>query len=473
MAKRQVSSIELTQGAISRIERFDRTLNAVCVRDFERALVAARDADGARARGDCRPLLGIPMTIKESLNIAGLPTTWGIPLFKDFKAKEDALAVARVKSAGAVVLGKTNVPTALGDLQSYNSIYGTTNNPWDLSRTPGGSSGGSAAALAAGYGALSIGSDIAGSLRVPAHCCGVYAHKPTFGLLPSRGHTPPPAPPLPYDRDLTVIGPMARSAADLTLVLDLLAEPDEATLGMVYRLALPAARHETLAEYRVLVIDTHPLIPTSSSVRTAINELADGIVLSGAKVARQSSLMPDQTESARLYMRLLMSLLSARFPAEVYLALGAAAAKLDVADLSLSAERTRGAVMSHRDWIVADDARAQLRQRWRELFAEFDVVLCPVMPTPAFPQDQSPDPWLRTIKIDGDHYNYGDQLVWSGLATAPGLPSTVLPIGRSEDGLPIGVQALGPMYEDRTPLRFAELIEREFGGFAPPPLDTM
>lgn len=473
MAKRQVSSVELTQTAIARIERYDPKLNAVCVRDFERALMAARDADEARARGETRPLLGIPMTIKESFNIAGLPTTWGIPPFKDFKAKEDALAVTRVKSAGAVVLGKTNVPLALGDLQSYNSIYGTTNNPWDLSRTPGGSSGGSAVALAAGYGALSIGSDIAGSLRIPAHCCGVYAHKPTFGLLPGRGHTPPPAPPLPYERDLTVIGPMARSVADLSLMLDVLAEPDDTTLGMVYRLALPAARHESLAEYRVLVIDTHPSIPTSSSVRTAINELADGIARSGAKVARQSPLLPDQTESARLYMRLLMSSLSASFPAEVYDNMRAGVAGIDVADLSLPAERARGAVMSHRDWLIADSARAQLRQRWRELFTAFDVVLCPVMPTPAFPQDQSPDPWRRTITIDGGNYNYGDQLVWSGIATAPGLPSTVLPIGRSEEGLPIGVQVLGPMYEDRTPLRFAELIEQKFGGFAPPPLDAM
>jgi amidase len=473
MAERRVSSIELTQAAIARIERYDVKLNAVCVRDFERALVAARDADEVRARGETKPLLGIPMTIKESFNIAGLPTTWGIPAFKDFKAKEDALAVARVKSAGAVVLGKTNVPLALGDLQSYNSIYGTTNNPWDLGRTPGGSSGGSAAALAAGYGALSIGSDIAGSLRIPAHCCGVYAHKPTFGLLPSRGHTPPPAPPLPYERDLTVIGPMARSAADLSLMLDLLAEPDDATLGMVYRLALPAARHESLADYRVLVVDTDPSIPTSSSVRTAIGQLADRIARSGAKVARQSPLLPDQTESARLYMRLLMSSLSASFPAEAYESMRAAAANLDAADLSLPAERTRGSAMSHRDWLIADGARVQLRQRWRELFAEFDVVLCPVMPTPAFPQDQSPDQWRRSIAIDGGSYNYGDQLVWAGIATAPGLPSTVLPIGRSEEGLPIGVQVLGPMYEDRTPLRFAEIIEREFGGFAPPPLDAM
>jgi amidase len=245
MAAGQVSAVELAQDAIERIERYDGTINAVCVRDFDRALAAAREADAARARGDVRPLLGIPMTVKESFNVAGLPTTWGMPWFRDFTASEDALAVARVKAAGAVILGKTNVPLALGDFQSYNDIYGTTRNPWDPTRTPGGSSGGSAAALAAGYGALSLGSDIAGSLRAPAHYCGVYAHKPTFGLVPARGHTPPPAPPIAIERDLAVIGPMARSAADLSLLLDILAEPDELTLGAAYRFALPPARGTT------------------------------------------------------------------------------------------------------------------------------------------------------------------------------------------------------------------------------------
>jgi amidase len=473
MDQRKVSAVELTQTAIARIERYDTRLNAICVRDFERALTAARAADDARSRGEAGRLLGVPMTVKESFNIAGLPTTWGIPPYKDFVPKEDAVAVSRLKVAGAVILGKTNVPLALADLQSYNAIYGTTNNPWNVRHTPGGSSGGSAAALAAGFGALSIGSDMAGSLRVPAHCCGVFAHKPTLRLLPSRGHTPPPASALPYERDLAVIGPMARSAADLSLMLDVLADPDDLTMGKAYRLSLPAARHERLADYKVLVVDTHPLIATASSVRGAIDGLASSIAQSGAKVLRQSPLLPDQTEAARLFMRLFMASLASGFPPDVYEGMRTAAANLPVTDKSLSAERLRGIALSHRDWLIADSARAQLQRNWRALFAEFDIVLCPVMPTAAFPQDRSPDQWRRTIAIDGAQYSYGDQLVWSGIATAPGLPSTVIPIGQSEEGLPIGVQILTGMYEDRTSLHFAKLLEETIGGFVAPPLELV
>ena len=198
------------------------------VRDFARAREAARETDAALARGERLPLLGVPVTIKESYNVAGLPTTWGIEAFKDFVAKEDALAVTRLKAAGAIVLGKTNVPLGLGDWQSYNDIYGTTNNPWDRARSPGGSSGGSSAALAAGFGPLSLGSDIGGSLRVPAHFCGVCAHKPTYDLAASRGHLPPGLPAWFVGRDMAVIGPMARSVDDLVLALDIIAGPDEA-----------------------------------------------------------------------------------------------------------------------------------------------------------------------------------------------------------------------------------------------------
>ena len=470
MAVGQISAVELAEAAIARIERHDATINAVCVRDFDRALEAARNADAARARGEVRPLLGVPMTVKESFHVAGLPTTWGMPAFKDHVPDADAVAVARVKSAGAVVLGKTNVPLGLGDMQSYNDIYGTTRNPWNPERVPGGSSGGSAAALAAGFGALSLGSDIGGSLRNPAHYCGVYAHKPTFGLLPARGHTPPPLPALPTATDLGVIGPMARTAADLSLLLDILAEPDELTLGAAYRLALPAARHADLADFRVLVFDTHPLIPTSESVRAAIDTFADKLAGAGAKVTRESPLLPDQADAARLYMRMLLSVLGATYPPEVYERVRADAARLDADDHSLVAEQRRGAVLSHRDWIRADAERVAVRERWRALFAEFDVVLCPVMPTPAFPHDHS-DMADRRISIDGTEYAYFDQLALAGVATLPGLPATALPIGSSEDGLPIGVQAIGPMYEDRTTIRFAELAEREFGGFTPPRLD--
>jgi amidase len=467
LRKKQVSAVELAEDAIGRIERHDGKINAVCVRDFERGMTAARAADAAIARGEHEPLLGIPMTVKESYNVAGLPTTWGNPAQKDFKPTEDALSIARVKDAGGVILGKTNVPLNLADWQSYNEVYGTTNNPYDLGRTPGGSSGGSAAALAAGYGALSLGSDIGGSLRVPAFHCGVYAHKPTFALLPSRGHTPPPLPPLPLDRDLAVIGPMARGAADLSLLLDVMAGPDPLDAGKAYKLELPAARHAGLKDFRILVIDTDPVLPTDRAIRGTIDKLASNLDRAGAKISRASPLLPDFAASSRLYMRLLLSFLGATFPPEVYAGACAAAASLPASDTSLQAERLRGIALSHRDWVIADGSRARLRAQWRELFKSFDAVICPIMPTPAYPQDQSPDQEQRRILIDSEPHVYTDQLVWPGIATLPGLPATAIPTGFAPDGLPVGVQIVGPWLEDRTPLKLAELIEREFGGFVP------
>jgi amidase len=466
---KKVSALELARDAIARIERHDGAINAICERDFERALAAARAQDEAIAKGDLRALTGIPMTVKESFNIAGLRTTWGYVHQKDFVATEDALIVGRVKTAGAVILGKTNVPVGLADWQSYNEIYGTTNNPFDLGRTPGGSSGGSAAALAAGYGALSLGSDIGGSLRSPAHYCGVCAHKPTFGLVPARGHTPPPFPPLPLERDLAVVGPMSRSAGDLSDLLDVIAGPDELEAGRGYRLALPAARHADLRGFRVLAIDTHPLMPTAASVRAAIDGLAGRLGKSGAKVARESSLLPDLVGSSRLYMRLLLSFLAATFPQDVYDGMKARAAGLKPEDTSLADERLRGAALSHRDWVLSDSMRAGLRAQWRALFGQFDAVICPVMPTPAYPHDHLPNQSDRRIVVDGQAFPYMDQLVWPGVATCPGLPATSIPLGLSPEGLPIGVQIVGPWLEDRTPLKLAELLEQAYGGFVPPP----
>jgi amidase len=464
---RKISAVELTDHVIARIEVLDPKINAVVVRDFDRGREAAKAADAALSRGERLPLLGIPMVIKESFDVPGLPTTWGIPAFKDHIPSEDALMVARVKAAGAIILGKTNVPLMLGDWQSYNEIYGTTNNPWDLSRSPGGSSGGSSAALAAGFGPLSLGSDIGGSLRTPAHYCGVYAHKPTLNLVPPRGHAIPDT--TPREADLAVVGPMARSAADLDLALEVTAGPDEARAGIAYRLALPPPRHNVLKDFRVLVIDNHPSLPTAPSVRTALNRLAQRLVKAGVKVAHESPFLPDLAESAKLFMRLLMAALSERWPPELYEQAQAAAAKLKADDNSLAAERSRGAVISHRDWAQASAARMKLQQQWYDLFREWDVVLCPPMPTSAFPHDHSTPMSERKIEIDGKEYAYFDQLVWPGVATTPGLPATAAPIEVSETGLPIGVQIVGPYFEDRTPIGFAELIEREFGGFVPPP----
>ena len=467
LAARKVSSAELVDLAIARIEARDGKLNAVVVRDFARAKVAAVEADKALARREERPLLGVPITVKESFNVAGLATTWGIPAAKGFQPRDDALAVQRLKAAGAIVLGKTNVPLGLADFQSYNDIYGTTNNPWDVGRTPGGSSGGAAASLAAGFVSLELGSDIGGSLRNPAHYCGVFAHKPSYGLLPSRGHSPPGGQGIPYEVDLNVIGPMARTAADLALALDILAGPD-GPQATAYRLALPDSRQSELKNFRVLVIDEHPLLPTSRDVREQLNRIVEQIGKAGTKIVRSSPLVPDLALQGRIFARLLTSVFGTDMPESIYARFQDIAKSIPSTDTSLRSERVRGLVLSHRDWMKADRVRAGLAQRWRELFREFDVVLCPVMPTTAFPHDHS-EITTRRLAIDDKDVSYGDQTMWAGVATVTGQPATAMPIGVSEGGLPIGMQIVGPYLEDRTPLAFAALTEREFGGFRPPP----
>jgi amidase len=328
LADRKVSARELCDATIARIEALDPKINAVAVRDFERARQAAAAADAAMARGERQPLLGLPMTVKEQFNVVGLPTTWGQAKFKDWKPDADSLVVQRLKGAGAIILGKTNVPVDLADWQSYNEAYGTTNNPWDLSRTPGGSSGGDAAALAAGYVPLELGSDIAGSLRCPAHFCGVFSHKPSLDLVPWRGAGPPGTPDIPFRLDFAVIGPMARSAADLALELEVLAGPDKEWDGIGYKLALPPPRHDKLADFRVLVIDKHPLCPTAAGVSAALDGFADRLVKLGPMVTRTSEKMPDLGQTTRVYVELLMALFSADMPRAKLSQLGAAAQAL-------------------------------------------------------------------------------------------------------------------------------------------------
>jgi amidase len=469
LADRKISARELLDAAISRIEALDPKINAVVVRDFDRARKAADEADVALSRGERRPLLGLPMTVKEQFGVAGLPTTWGDPQAKDWKAEVDALAVQRLRAAGAVILGKTNVPLFLRDWQSYNEVYGTTNNPWDVSRSPGGSSGGGAAALAAGFVPLEFGSDIGGSLRAPAHFCGVFSHKPSLDLVPQRGAGPPRTPAIPARGDLAVIGPMARSAADLALALEVTAGPDELSEGIGYKLALPPPRHEKLAEFRVLVIDKHPLCPTAASVTAALNGLADRLGKVGCTILRESAKLPDLAQTARIYRELLSASFSADITPEVRERAEAAAKSLSADDQSLSAEQVRGLTISHPEWIRKSRIRGGLRARWLGLFREVDLVLCPPMPTPAFPHDHSPQ-FARKLEIDGAQVPYNDQSVWAGIAILNGLPATTAPNGRSESGLPIGVQIIGNYLEDRTTIAFAGLIEREFGGFTPPPL---
>ena len=441
LAARRVSALELTDAAIARIEARDVAINAVVVRDFDRAREAARAADAALARGERRPLLGLPMTVKESHNVAGLPTTWGSPGFAGFVASEDSVGVTRLKAAGAVILGKTNIPPFLADYQSTNPVYGRTGNPWDLTRTPGGSSGGSAAALCAGMIPLEFGSDIGGSIRMPAHFCGVYGHKPSYNLVPVRGHEPPGTGPG-AGVVLAVVGPLARTAADLDLALDVLAGPDEGE-AVGYRLALPPARHSRLGDYRVLIVDSHPAMPTDDEIRAGISGLGDHLAALGATVARASDLLPDFEKVAGVYMGLLMPAMSRGVP---------------------GAE-----TVSAHEWMGLLDAQAQLRRQWARLFETFDVVLTPIHGAAAFPHDDEPDINKRTLSINGQTAPYFAPAGWSGPATCGNLPSTAIPVGRTRAGLPFGAQVIGPYLEDRTTIAFASLAEREFGGFIAPP----
>ncbi|MBV9203093.1 MAG: amidase, partial [Alphaproteobacteria bacterium] len=382
----------------------------------------------------------------------------------------DALTVQRLKAAGAIVIGKTNVPLGLTDWQSYNEIYGTTNNPWDVSRTPGGSSGGAAAALAAGYVALELGSDIGGSLRAPAHYCGVFSHKPSLDLVPQRGSGPPQTPAIPGRGDLAVTGPMARSAADLALELAVVAGPDELMDGIGYKLALPPPRHDKLADFRVLVIDKHPLCPTAVNVSAALDGLADRLGKLGCTFLRTSPKMPDLARTTRNYVELLAASLGADTSPEDRLRIEAAAQALSPDDLSLQAALLRGQTMSHAAWIRTSGIRGGLRAAWQALFGDVDVLLCPPMPTVAFRHDHSSPQRARQLDIDGNMFPYFDQLAWAGIATPNGLPATTMPIGRSDSGLPIGVQIIGGFLQDHTTIVFAEMVEREFGGFTPPPI---
>jgi len=470
LRSRRISALEALEQAIARIEARDSAVNAVVVRDFDRARAAAAAADAALARGDRRPLLGVPMTVKESFNVAGLPTTWGVAGVNATLPRHDAVAVARLEASGAVILGKTNLSTHLADWQSVNAVYGRTCNPWDLGRTPGGSSGGAAAALAAGFVSLELGSDLFGSLRVPAHCCGVFTHKPTYGLIPPRGHAPPGTPELSVgvDADLTVVGPFARCAGDLALAVDVLAGPDEAQAAG-YRLELPPARHDRLQDFKVLVLEKHPLLPISGEVSTAIQRFAANLRRAGATVADSSPLLPDLTQIAEVFDWLLMALLGANFPDLAYTSRSDKAARLPAEDKSREAMRQRALVSSHRDWIRVHRTRVAISHQWRQLFREWDLVLCPVLPTTAFPHDDT-EIDRRTIDVDGQKIPYGLQAIWSGPASLSGLPATVMPIGPGNSGLPVGVQIIGPYLEDRTTLAFAQLAEqREFGGFRPPP----
>ncbi len=458
----------LLEHHLDRVARLNPALNAIIWMDAERARADADAAD--RRRSESRPLGpldGLPMTVKESFDIAGAPTTWGAPEFRDNVAEADSAVVERLRAAGAVVFGKTNVPLMLADWQSFNAIYGTTNNPWDVSRTPGGSSGGSAAALAAGLSALEVGSDIGASIRNPAHYCGVFGHKPTWEIVSSRGQA------LPGDisqTDIAVVGPLARSAADLRLALGLLAGADGAE-ARAWALELPAPRKTRLSDFRVAVVLTDPVSEVDRPVQDAIARLASWLEGQGATVEMDARPAFSSDEAHEIYIRLLRAATSKRMTDDQ---LADARRQLDA--LPADADRTTYKVrmweaqtMGHRDWLRWNERRRALMAAWEAFFERCDLMLCPAAASAAFPHDQQGERPDRTVEVNGRQVPTTDQLFWAGYPCASYLPGTVAPIGLTDAGLPVGVQIVGRRYDDLTCLQMAALIEQGYRRFTPPP----
>jgi len=466
----ECSSVELVQATLERLDRLHPRINAVVVRDDERALETARAMDAERTAGRSRPLLGLPMTVKESFAVAGLPTTMGNPANTGPIAAQDAHAVALLKEAGAVILGKSNVPLNNGDIQTFNDVYGLTRNPWNGERTPGGSSGGSAAAVAAGFAALELGSDIGGSVRIPAHFCGVAALKPTWGIIDDRGSGLPQSRLAP--RDIASVGPVARSAEDLDLMLSVLAGPAPED-ACAWALNLPAPRATRLRDFRVLLLDSHPLVAPSTASQALSDQLKDGLRQAGVNFHGATShpaagLLPDLVELHTVYQKLAIGSALATRPESFIRETQEAIARLDPDDNSYAATRVRSGMISHWDWLRANEARRHFRAQWTRLFEQYDVVLMPTSVTPAFRHDHSMPRDARHVNVDGHDYRYLELFIWIGIASQSGFPSVTFPVGLWQ-GLPQGAQAMGPWLGDRTALAFAQAWKREVGGYAVPP----
>lgn len=461
--RKRVSSVELTRHAFERIDRYNAKLNAFTYQLREDALARAKKADEALTRSEPPGVFqGVPTHIKESFAVAGHPCTWGIPALKESKAPRNSEAVDRLLGTGAVLIGATNVPVNLGDWQTDNPIYGTTNNPWDMTRTPGGSSGGTAAALAAGLGYLSVGSDIAGSIRMPAHFCGIYGHKPTLDLVNLRGLQPGGGSGSPgFSTLLAVGGPMARSAGDLLVALKVLGGP-VGWDAKAWRWELPPARAKSLKEFRVGYVLDDPIAPLAPEVRSVLERVIETLGRAGTKMKPG---WPERFQPAALLDTYLFHLSAFNFSVappdeQERQRRGFANASTPAAVAALS---------SFADWQRQNFRRLDFRARWQTYFEQIDVFLSPVAFTAAFPHDHGDSLAQRTIATQNGPRHYSDLFGWIATASLTGCPATVAPVGRTEAGLPVGIQIMGPYWEDATPIVFADLLTREVGGFTPPP----
>ncbi len=465
--QKDIGSRELLDAYLTRIDELNGPINAVVTLDAAGARAAADAADTALARGEVLgPLHGVPVTVKDNMEVAGMRSTAGATVLADHVPTCDGLIAERLKAAGAVVFGKTNMPTFGLDMQTYNDVFGLTKNPWNLDRTTGGSSGGSAAALAAGLTGFEVGTDIGGSIRCPAHYCGVYGLKTTYGILPRRGHLGMPG--ARSYSDISVIGPLSRGAKDLQLGLDVLAGSDPKDRGVGWRLELPAPRHASLKDYRVAAWLDEPPYSPSQEVAARLRDTVEALRGAGITVDERARPNFDPQEAYRIYMQMLFGAISAGQSAEQYEMAKAAEGSLPDDDGYL-VMMARYSVQRHREWLLGHEQREQLRAQWYEFFQNYDVLLCPVSLVSAFPHNIEGEMYDRTVAIDGQDRAYLDLLFWAGVTCAYHLPAVSAPVGRTADGLPVGIQIVGPYLEDRTPAAFTEHLETLVGGFTPPP----
>ncbi|AGB21640.1 amidase, Asp-tRNAAsn/Glu-tRNAGln amidotransferase A subunit [Mycobacterium sp. JS623] len=469
---KDLSSAELVDLYLARITKHNAPLNAVVTVDADGARRAAKQADAARSNGQSLgPLHGLPITVKDSYETVGMRTVCGRPDLADYVPTQDAEAVARLRRAGAIILGKTNMPTGNADVQASNPVFGKTNNPWDRSRTSGGSAGGGAAAAAAGLTSFDFGSEIGGSTRIPAHFCGLYGHKSTWQSVPLVGHIPggPGDPGRWGEADMACAGVQVRGARDIIPALEATVGPLNPDGGFSYTLAAPRAT--ALKDFRVAVWADDPACPIDNDTHRAVGKAVAALRDSGARVVEQPASIPvDLTTSHDLFLSLVMaafsidrSTMSPRFA-------GALALRSLMSPRGDAAAALRGTIQSHRAWLFRDAARREIAHRWAGFFKQFDVLLLPVTPTAApGHHNKDHDRFGRTIDVDGITRSYWDQTKWSAVANIAGTPATTMPITTNAAGLPVGLQAMGPAGGDRTTVEFAALLTEVLGGYRIPP----
>jgi len=443
--RKEISSRELLDAFVARVEKMNPEVNAVCTLAVESAHQQAEEADADAANGEWwGPLHGLPITIKDAIETAGIRSTGGAVELSDHVPTTDAPAVARLREAGAIVFGKTNLPRWSGDGQTFNEMFGTTNNPWDTSRIPGGSSGGPAVAVACGFTSFELGTDIGGSVRMPSHCCGTFGHKPSYGLVPQRGYLDSVGGGT-TDADINVFGPMARSAADLDLLLGVLAGPVPSDAS-AWRVELPEPKVTSLAGARLATWLDDPVMPGERAMVEVLRTAGDAARAAGATVTEVRPPV-DPSEQFDLFNQLIVPAVSVSSPQEIGDAMAG----------------------SHADWLRADRRRAALRATWADWFADYDALLTPVMCTTAFPHDQEGDFMSRKLTIDGAERAYVMMIWWTGMFGVLGLPVTVPPVGRTAAGLPVGIQVVAPHLHDREAISIAGLLADVAGGYDVPP----